>query len=88
MNHPFNLSLSDLQAVEISVERLTDEEAGKVLGGVGQNSTTGKKKWHKHATLNLKHPCKVKEEPVYTTLAIGEEGGTFTTQAIGEEGGW
>lgn len=27
------------------------------------------------------------KEPIFTTLAVGEEGGYVTTQALGEEGG-
>ena len=49
MNHPFNLNLSDLEAVDLDFEeQLSVEEAEKVGGGT-----------------------------IFTTLALGEEGGCY-----------
>ena len=73
MRHPFELEISDLEAVNFNIEEeLTGEEATQVAGGI-----------------------------VFTTRALGEEGGhiwppiiklpikppTLTTMALGEEGG-
>jgi len=70
MRHPFELELSDLENVNSNLEeKITNEEAGKVLGG---STIEGR----------IRYP----KPPIYTTLALGEEGG-LTTLAIGEEGG-
>jgi hypothetical protein len=71
MRHPFELELSDLEAVEFNVvEELTDEEAANIGGG--RRITT---------------QALGEEGGEVTTLAVGEEGGGVTTQALGEEGG-
>ena len=73
MRHPFELKITELEAIDFDTNReLTPEETKDICGGKG-------KKWH-----NIK-PI---EPPKFTTLALGEEGGdVFTTQALGEEGG-
>ena len=80
MRHPFELKISDLEAVKLdAVRELTDEETKQISGGGSELVTTlalGEEGGH---------------EPV-TTLALGEEGGYprppfATTRALGEEGG-
>jgi hypothetical protein len=93
MNHPFALSLDDLEVIEIDFqEPLTDEETARLGGG-------------KHNIQCISAPCPgsegggnvwppiIKEPPyptppVATTKALGEEGGQVTTLALGEEGGY
>ena len=73
MRHPFELKISDLEAVELdTVRELTDEETKQISGG-GSNKLT---------TFAIGE-----EGGEVTTFAIGEEGGEVTTLAIGEEGG-
>jgi hypothetical protein len=72
MRHPFELELSDLEAVEFNVvEDLTDEEAANIGGG-----------------RRLTTQALGEEGGEVTTLAVGEEGGEVTTFAVGEEGGF
>ncbi|MEC4819405.1 MAG: hypothetical protein SAK29_39970 [Scytonema sp. PMC 1069.18] len=71
MNHPFTLDISDLEAIELNFEYLTDEEATHVQGGLSLATTE----------------AVGEEGGDVTTLALGEEGGDVTTLALGEEGG-
>lgn len=72
MRHPFELELSDLEAIEFNVvEELTDEEAANIGGG------------RKFTTFAVGE-----EGGEVTTQALGEEGGSPTTKALGEEGGF
>ncbi len=97
MSHPFELELSDLEAVELSFEeQLTSEDAGKVQGGFVPIATTqalGEEGGGGY------HPIP-KPTPSETLTAVkwgesGEGGGGATTYAItarfgevGEEGGY
>jgi hypothetical protein len=93
MRHPFELELSDLEAVEFNVvEDLTDEEAANIGGG--RKFTTqavGEEGGGEVTTLAFGE----EGGGGVTTLAFGEEGGVirppkppiFTTRALGEEGG-
>lgn len=74
MRHPFELKITELEAVESDLIReLTDEESKQISGGADDKVTT----------LALGE-----EGGEVTTLALGEEGGgVVTTQALGEEGG-
>lgn len=80
MDHPFELDLSTLKAVEFNiVEPLADTEAEMIQGGGAISQT-----------LTAPNPPSESGEDGgrATTLAVGEEGGdTYTTLAIGEEGG-
>ena len=72
MRHPFGLEISDLETVKSNFEEESaNEEAAKVVGGIA---------------IGGRIPPYPKP-PIYTTLAIGEEGGDVTTLALGEEGG-
>lgn len=92
MSHPFNLDIRALESMDLDFqEELADEEAAKVGGGI---SAADPKLGEQggcilpppHKRQNPKKPKD--EEIVYTTLAVGEEGGDrVTTLAIGEEGG-
>lgn len=88
MTHPFDLNLSDLETVDLDFEeRLTDEETANVGGGIlpGGCVTTqaiGEEGGYNQPPI-IKKPRPItvppKEEPIYTTLALGEEGGDSYT---------
>jgi hypothetical protein len=59
MNHPFTLDISDLEAIELNIEDITDEEATQVQGGLSIATTK----------------AVGEEGGDVTTLALGEEGG-------------
>jgi hypothetical protein len=75
MRHPFELEISDLEAVNLNIEEeLTDEQATKVTGGLLTTQALGEEGgriWP--PTINP--PIKQKPPFFYTTLALGEEGG-------------
>lgn len=93
MRHPFELDIHALESIDLDFEEeLTDEEAAKVGGGI----SAADPKLGEQGGCILPSPVKVKkpqkpkpkeDEIVYTTLAVGEEGGDVTTLAVGEEGG-
>lgn len=95
MRHPFDLSLGELQAIDLDfAEPLTDAEAAQVGGTtIATTLAIGEEggEWHYPRPYPLPRP-KPRPRPVpidppeYTTLALGEEGGV-TTLALGEEGG-
>lgn len=89
MNHPFDLTLADLEAIDIDFVDLTDEEAAKIGGASRGNKVTtlalGEEGGRYSPAKPIDRPPG--KPPEYTTLAVGEEGGEFTTLAIGEEGG-
>lgn len=96
MSHPFNLDICALESMDLDFqEELTDEEAAKVGGGIsaadpklgeqGGCILPPPKNKQNPRKPNKKQPKE--EEIVYTTLAVGEEGGDATTLAVGEEGG-
>ena len=94
MRHPFELKISDLEAVKLdAVRELTDEETKQISGGGSELVTTlalGEEGGHEPVTT-LALGEEGGHEPV-TTLALGEEGGYqrppfATTRALGEEGG-
>jgi hypothetical protein len=74
MHHPFELKLSELEAIELNFEEeLTNEEATKVTGGLLTTQALGEEGgciWP--PTIN---PPINQKPPIYTTLALGEEGG-------------
>ncbi|MDF5727378.1 MAG: hypothetical protein PUP92_04905 [Rhizonema sp. PD38] len=99
MSHPFELELSDLEAVDLSFEeQLTSEDAGKVHGGI--NATTNYVTAAEFAEAGEEggggyHPIP-KPIPSETLTAVkwgesGEGGGGVITYAItakfGEVGG-
>lgn len=71
MNHPFALTIADLESLDLALEEVTAEAAAKLQGG---------------SCPGIPLPSYGKP-PIFTTLALGEEGGDVTTLAIGEEGG-
>lgn len=99
MKHPFDLQLSDLEALDLDLEeQLTDEEAAQVGGGL-KNYTTqalGEEGGDCPRPRPKPRPVKPHKPPEATTFALGEEGGgpiypicppEVTTLALGEEGG-
>ncbi|MDJ0662585.1 MAG: hypothetical protein QNJ42_24335 [Crocosphaera sp.] len=69
--HPFELELSELEAINLEIEDLTEEQAQEVTGGCpGMVTQVNDKEGGGR----------------FTTLALGEEGGDVTTLALGEEG--
>ncbi len=100
MNHPFELDLSDLKAMDLDFEeQLSDRETAQIGGGKHSeivcisapcpgSETGGKERKPPWYRKPVRKPPFTKP-PVATTLAIGEEGGGYevTTLAIGEEGG-
>lgn len=86
MSHPFDLELSDLAAIELYfAEELTDEEAATVRGGITaatpeigeQGERIKQSPWKPKYPRQPKGKGKPKDEdPIFTTLALGEEGGS------------
>lgn len=74
MRHPFELEISELESINLKIQKISDEEAEKLAGGLlATTMATGEEGGG---------------DP--TTMATGEEGGidfSFTSAAIGEEGG-
>lgn len=91
MRHPFDLDLAELTALDLDFEEpLTDEEAAQVGGGLSIFTLPGKESGG--GCLPPKPLPKPIDPPIFTTLALGEEGGCgepppVTTDACGEEGG-
>jgi len=84
MGHPFNLDISDLEALEIGSEvELTDEEASLVGGGRMTTMALGEEGGSRLPSFLRLQSI----DPPMTTMAEGEEGGDATTMALGEEGG-
>jgi len=97
MTHPFNLTFTELEMLDLEFEQsLVSEEAAQVngafypvtraLGEAGDDC--GPRPRPRPKPL----PPKPIDPPIYTTLALGEEGGCWnppevTTMALGEEGG-
>jgi len=68
MHHPFELELSDLEALNLDLEEeLTEEETSKVRGGILPRTGV--------TTQALGEEGGWTKPPIYTTMAIGEEGG-------------
>lgn len=90
MSHPFDLDLSDLEAIELDfVEELTEAESAKIGGGISATDPIlGEGGWITIPPIKIP-PFKIpliKLPPGYaTTEALGE--GEVTTMALGEEGG-
>jgi len=79
MRHPFDLELSELEAVHANLQGLTEAELAAIAGGrFDTTHALGEEGGHTTQALG--------EEGGYTTKALGEEGG-YTTQALGEVGG-
>ncbi|MEG4987716.1 hypothetical protein QUB08_18355 [Microcoleus sp. BR0-C5] len=100
MNHPFDLDIADLEAIDLDFEEtLTDEQATRIGGGlmattlaIGEEGGGG--------IQCISAPCPGSEggggafppqpipiDPPMTTLALGEEGGGYYTKAWFEGGG-
>lgn len=99
MSHPFNLNLNQLQAIDLEFEELlTPEAAAEVSGALSRlpYPPRPRPRPRPRPPLNcppnppIAHPQPI-NPPIYTTLALGEEGGwhppEVTTMALGEEGG-
>jgi len=84
MRHPFELEISELENLNLSLQELTDEDAEKVAGGSNVTTLAIGEEGGSFTTLAIGE-----EGGDFTSAAIGEEGGdpVFTTLAIGEEGG-
>lgn len=97
MRHPFDLTLADLEAIDLEFEEpLTPEEAAQVGGGLiyttlalGEEGGSYPPHPAPFPKPPRRHPLPPRpiHPPEVTTMAIGEEGGEMTTMAIGEEGG-
>lgn len=99
MNHPFDLDIADLEAIDLDFEEtLTDEESTRIGGGlmattlaIGEEGGGG--------IQCISAPCPGSEggggfppqpipiDPPMTTMALGEEGGGYYTKAWFEGGG-
>jgi hypothetical protein len=93
MSHPFDLNITDLEALEIVFEdELTDEEAERVGGGsfrCGTPRFTTRSIGEEGGWCGTPNPFPKPQPPEATTLALGEEGGdVYTSLATGEEGGF
>jgi bacteriocin-like protein len=74
MRHPFELEISDLETINFNVEELNDEETAKISGGLLTRGLWEAGGCHRP----IKPPIKPIKPPIYTTLALGEEGGCGT----------
>ncbi len=82
MSHPFDLDISDLEAIKLDFEEeVTDQEAATVGGGRkvvnGGGSVTTLALGEEGGSIQPIIPIIQPELPIYTTLAMGEEGGGF-----------
>ena len=72
MRHPFELEISDLEAVNLNIEEeLTDEEATQVAGGLVFTTRGLGEEGGSIQLPIIKPPIK---PPIFTTMALGEEG--------------
>lgn len=77
MRHPFDLNAAELETIELDfAEEITAEEAAKVGGGLSIATTRafGEEGGCDYPVKPIK-PI----EPIFTTLALGEEGGWCPT---------
>ncbi|MEG4008363.1 hypothetical protein QUA41_22080 [Microcoleus sp. Pol11C1] len=99
MNHPFDLDIADLEAIDLDFEEtLTDEESTRIGGGL-RATTLALGEEGGGGIQCISAPCPGSEggggfpppppifDPPVTTLAIGEEGGGPYTKAWFEGGG-
>ncbi|MEG4797794.1 hypothetical protein QUA69_22220 [Microcoleus sp. LAD1_D1] len=74
MRHPFELEISDLEAVNFNIEEeLTGEEATQVTGGLVLTTLALGEEGGRTWPPIIKRPIK---PPILTTMALGEEGGS------------
>jgi hypothetical protein len=74
MRHPFELEISDLEAVNFNIEEeLTGEEAIQVTGGLVLITQALGEEGGRIWPPIIKPPIK---PPIFTTMALGEEGGS------------
>ena len=74
MRHPFELEISDLEAVNFNIEEeLTGEEATQVTGGLVLTTHALGEEGGSIWPPIIKPPIK---PPTLTTMALGEEGGS------------
>jgi hypothetical protein len=73
MRHPFELEISDLEAVNLNIEEeLTGEEATQVAGGLVSTTRALGEEGGCFWSPIIKLPIK---PPTVTTMDLGEEGG-------------
>ncbi|MEG5037203.1 hypothetical protein [Microcoleus sp. AT3-D2] len=100
MNHPFDLDIADLEAIDLDFEEtLTDEESTRIGGGIRFTTLAIGEEGGGGPIQCISAPCPGSEggggfptpphifDPPVTTLAIGEEGGEPYTKAWFEGGG-
>ncbi|MEG4198859.1 hypothetical protein [Microcoleus sp. Pol12A5] len=100
MNHPFDLDIADLEAINLDFEEiLTDEQAAHIGGGIRFTTLALGEEGGGGPIQCISAPCPGSEggggfpppppifDPPVTTLAIGEEGGGPYTKAWFEGGG-
>lgn len=100
MNHPFDLDIADLEAIDLDFEEtLTDEESTRIGGGIRFTTLALGEEGGGGPIQCISAPCPGSEggggfppkpipiDPPVTTLAIGEEGGGPYTKAWFEGGG-
>ncbi len=99
MNHPFDLDIADLEAIDLDFEEtLTDEQAAHIGGGLMATTLAiGEEGGGEIQCISA--PCPGSEgrggfppkpipiDPPMTTMAVGEEGGGYYTKAWFEGGG-
>jgi hypothetical protein len=71
MRHPFDLELSELEAVHANLQSLTAAELATIAGGKLDATTHALGEEGGHTTMALG------EEGGHTTKALGEEGGAI-----------
>ncbi|HEY9829210.1 MAG TPA: hypothetical protein V6D26_01435 [Stenomitos sp.] len=88
MKHPFELEICDLEAIDMKFEEsLTFDEATQVGGGVATLTTNmvgeegGAHDYYPRPLPWIPKPPISPKPPVYTTLALGEEGGGYYLDA-------
>jgi hypothetical protein len=92
MQHPFNLNLDEIAAIDLEfLEELSEQESSQVDGSLRYTTKALGEEGGFFPTPSPKpkpRPQPPTPPPEATTLALGEEGGEVTTLAIGEEGGF
>lgn len=83
MRHPFDLNISELESLSLTLANLSNEEAEKVSGGAEVTTLALGEEGGKYTTQAVGE-----EGGHLTSYVVGEEGGQGTTKAWFEQGGF